>query len=144
MGLDIENSFADFRFLVVEDNTFTSIVICKTLNSIGINSVVTATDGQAALDRIDADPDQFDVTLLDLRMPGMGGVEFLERLADRKYAGQVILTSGVNEEILTLVEKKARDKEIQLLGTLPKPLDAKSLTALLMQIPGDRKDSSSG
>lgn len=129
--------FASFHFLVVEDNAFTSIVIRKTLGSIGVSSVDSATDGKEALEKIEGGSTLPDVILLDLRMPGMGGVELLTRLADRKYAGQVILTSGVDEETLSSVEQLARDKNIQLLGTLPKPLNAQSLSDLLSQIPDD-------
>lgn len=137
MTTDTNNSFGTLGFLVVEDNAFTSIVLRKTLNSLGVTKISSATDGQKALDEIEGSPTLPDVILLDLRMPGMGGVELLTRLADRQYPGQIILTSGVDEETLSSVEGLAQEKNIHLLGTLPKPLNAQSLSELLSKISHD-------
>ena len=135
--MDIDKSFNDYRFLVVEDNTFTSLVICKTLKSLGVEEIDTAKNGQEALIKIEDISVSPNIILLDLRMPGMGGVELLTRLADRKYEGQVILTSGVDDDTLSSVEKMARENNIQLLGALPKPLSAESLSAVLSKIPDE-------
>jgi len=137
MKTDTNNNFETLEVLIVEDNAFTSIILRKTLNSLEVTKISSATDGQEALDKMEENPTPPDVILLDLRMPGMGGVELLTRLADRQYAGHVILTSGVDEEILASVEQLAREKNIRLLGTLPKPLNAQSLSELLSQIPND-------
>ena len=136
MNSDARNLGA-LRFLVVEDNAFAAIVIRKTLNSLGIGNIDTATDGHQALELIDNPKTHPNVILLDIRMPGMGGVELLARLEDRQYQGQVILTSGVAEETLTSVEQLARDKGIHLLGILPKPLNAQALSKLLADASGE-------
>jgi CheY-like chemotaxis protein len=43
---------ASISFLVIEDNAFTSIVVCKALQSLGATQVDTARTGREALDRI--------------------------------------------------------------------------------------------
>ena len=124
--------FKELCVLVVEDNAFTSIVISKLLNSLGISQIETVTDGRQALDKVgDLQPH---VILLDLRMPVMGGVELLSRLADQDYTGNVILMSGVEEDTLSSVEIIARNNNISVLGSLQKPPNAEDLSRLLSKI----------
>jgi len=95
----------------------------------------TVSDGRQALDKVaDVLPD---VLLLDLRMPVMGGVELLSRLADQKFVGNVILMSGVEEDALFSVEQIARQGNISVLGSLQKPPNAKDLSMLLTKIIAD-------
>lgn len=133
--MTINNNSENFKglcILVVEDNAFTSIVISKLLNSLGISQIETVTDGRQALDKVGGL--QPDVILLDLRMPVMGGVELLSRLADQNYIGNVILMSGVEEDTLSSVELIARNDNISVLGSLQKPPNAEDLTRLLSKI----------
>ena len=51
------------------------------------HTVVTAEDGQAALDVIAADPTPFDVILLDINMPRKDGFEVLAELKARGVLG---------------------------------------------------------
>jgi len=54
--------------------------------------VRVAHDGAAALDRIDEDPP--DVVLLDVLMPGMGGIDVLREVKRRAPLVEVILLTG--------------------------------------------------
>jgi FixJ family two-component response regulator len=75
-----------------------------------------------------------DVLLVDLRMPGMSGLELLTRLSERGYGGAVILISGTDEETLAVVWELAKDRNVNVLGALAKPVDAQSLADLLTQV----------
>jgi CheY-like chemotaxis protein len=119
------------RFLVVEDNAFTSRVVERTLRGLGAEEVHTARTGREGLELIAGLQPSPDVILLDLRMPEMGGVEMITRLADRGFPGAVIVTSGVDEETLASVEAVARQSSVRLLGCLPKPIEADRLAELL-------------
>jgi CheY-like chemotaxis protein len=132
---------ASTTFLVIEDNAFTSIVVCKALQSLGATQVETARTGREALDRITSMDPPPDVLLLDLRMPEMGGVELLRWLAEQHYTGHVILTTGVDEQTLISVEDIARKSNINVLGRLPKPVNAQALSDLLSQLPQNFPDS---
>ena len=124
---------ASISFLVIEDNAFTSIVVCKALQSLGATQVETARTGREALDRITSmDPPPY-VLLLDLRMPEMGGVELLRWLAEQHFPGHVILTTGVDERTLISVEDLARKSDINVLGRLPKPINAQARSDLMGQ-----------
>jgi len=131
---------ASISFLVIEDNAFTSIVVCKALQSLGATQMDTARTGREALDIITGMDSHPDVLLLDLRMPEMGGVELIRWLAERHYKGHVILTSGVDEQTMISVEELARKNEINLLGRLPKPINAQALSDLLSQLPQSSPD----
>jgi CheY-like chemotaxis protein len=131
---------ASISFLVIEDNAFTSIVVCKALQSLGATQVETARTGRKALNRITSMNSPPDVLLLDLRMPEMGGVELLRWLAEQHYTGHVILTTGVDEQTLIAVEDIARKSDVNILGRLPKPINAQALSDLLSQLPQNVPD----
>jgi len=99
----INNELHVLSCLVVEDNVFTSIDICNKLSALGINQIMTASNGHGGLEIIDAMETPPAVILLDLRMPVMGGTETLSRLSDRKYSGHVIIVSGVDDDTLSAV-----------------------------------------
>lgn len=117
--------------LVVEDNLFTSMMVEKTLESLGVERVMKASNGHEALEFLDRPDAAPDVILMDLRMPGMGGLELISRLKDRQYSGFVIVTSGVDEETMKSVQEIAARSNINVLGFLPKPLTATAIKELL-------------
>ena len=125
------NDLHTLSCLVVEDNAFTSIDICKKLSALGINQITSATNGLEGLEKIDSMEFPPEVILLDLRMPVMGGTEVLSRLSDRKYSGYVIIVTGVDDDTLCAVETYARDCNVRLMGCLSKPPDLRLLSNLL-------------
>jgi CheY-like chemotaxis protein len=118
-------------FLVVEDNAFTSMELCQALRKLGAFEIETATEGRQALRKLDSMDAAPRFLLVDLRMPGMGGIELLDRLAERKYSGHVIICSGVDHETLTAVEAQARASGLNMKPSLSKPLDQQALAATL-------------
>jgi ABC-type amino acid transport substrate-binding protein/CheY-like chemotaxis protein/nitrogen-specific signal transduction histidine kinase/HPt (histidine-containing phosphotransfer) domain-containing protein len=67
------------RVLVVEDNALNRRILCALLGELGI-AADTAASGAAALARLAAGPDDFDLVLMDLQMPGLDGFETTRRL----------------------------------------------------------------
>jgi CheY-like chemotaxis protein len=57
-----------------------------------------ACDGVEALDKLEVDPEGFDVVLLDLSMPRMGGMETLHHIRGQFDDLPVVLSSGYNED----------------------------------------------
>jgi CheY-like chemotaxis protein len=130
---DTINDLQTLSCLVVEDNPFTSIEICKQLTVLGIEQIIVASNGQEGLAKIDTMESPPGVILLDLRMPVMGGTEMLSRLSDRKYDGAVIIISGVDSDTLSAVEKLACESNVKLIGSMPKPSDTDELSSLLLK-----------
>lgn len=56
-------------------------------------------DGAKAWDRLSADIDSFDVVVTDHQMPGLTGLELVERLRSAKFSGRIVVhSSGVTPE----------------------------------------------
>ena len=134
MSDDTKRDISSLSFLVIDDNEFTRIVVTKALGALGATGVATAAHGAEALAYMESAESPPDVLLVDLRMPGMSGLELLTRLSERGYGGAVILISGTDEETLAAARDLAKDRNVNVLGTLAKPVDAQSLADLLTQV----------
>ena len=67
------------RILVVEDEQHIAFGIKYNLEAEGYDAEVVA-DGPAALQLVEADPQGFDLLILDLMLPGMSGYNICETL----------------------------------------------------------------
>src|SRR5262245_12458335 len=79
------------RVLVVDDEPNVRLVFRRTLETDGYR-VDEAEDGEAALGLLDRQP--FDIILLDLRMPGVGGMELLRCLRDEGVDVPVVIVTA--------------------------------------------------
>ena len=77
--------------LIVDDEEELVSTLAERLNLRGIRTR-TATDGELALKMIEEEPPQ--VVLLDVMMPGMGGLEILKRINAMNLNISVILLTG--------------------------------------------------
>ena len=111
------------RVLVVDDNVELAENLAEILESEGY-VVVAHGDPEGVLARIEEM--DFDVALLDVKMPGMDGVTLHERLAQLRPCAQFFLMSGFVSQART---RSARDSGI--LDILPKPLPIERLLARL-------------
>ena len=67
----------------------------------------------------------------DLEMPGMDGVEFIRRVAERGLASAVVIASGLDRRVLSAVQSVSEGYGLQVLGAVEKPLTARRLGELL-------------
>jgi DNA-binding response OmpR family regulator len=81
----------NWRVLLVDDEQEFISTLAERLALRGIQAS-TASDGDEALRLIEADPPE--VVVLDLMMPGIGGVEVLQRIKQSHPSVQVILLTG--------------------------------------------------
>jgi PAS domain S-box-containing protein len=79
--LSIAPATESLRVLLVEDNAINQRVAINWLEKRG-HQVTLATNGEAALARLDGEA--FDVILMDLEMPGLGGTETTARIRQRE------------------------------------------------------------
>ena len=119
------------RILLAEDNPINALLATKALERHGAR-VVLARDGHEALARIREATDlPFDLALLDIRMPGLDGLETarrirtLEALGGRPPLHLVALTANTGPDD----EEAARAAGFD--GFLAKPLNLRALPALL-------------
>lgn len=80
------------RILVVDDEEHIRKVLSRALTAQGYD-VVMAANGEEALLRASEGP--FHLALLDLKRPGMGGLETLQRLKEKLPEIVVIMLTGV-------------------------------------------------
>jgi len=81
----------EWKVLLVDDEKEFVTTLSERLHLRGVQSR-TAFDGQEALRLIEEDPPQ--VVVLDMMMPGMGGLEVLQRIRQRHPDIPVILLTG--------------------------------------------------
>ncbi len=88
--------------LVVDDEPLNLDIIEEFLTGKGQSYVVeTANDGIEAMEKLEADPNRYDVVLLDRMMPRMSGMEVLEKMSahsELKYIPVILQTAKVSKE----------------------------------------------
>jgi DNA-binding NtrC family response regulator len=88
------------RVLVVDDDPLTLKLLRKTLELAGYE-VATAESGAQALERVTGQV--FDAAVVDIRMPGMGGLDLLRELKRHDPSIEVVMTTA-HPEVRTAVE----------------------------------------
>ncbi|GJE18994.1 ATP-binding protein [Methylobacterium marchantiae] len=118
------------RVLLAEDNPINALLATRALERLGA-AVVLARDGLEALTQLDQPASRFDLALIDIRMPGIDGLETARRLrASEAEHGRpplhlVALTANTGRDD----ERAAREAGFD--AFLAKPLDLKALADLL-------------
>ena len=79
------------RILIVDDEEELVSALKERLNLRGFQAQGVTT-GRAALEFLEAE--ECDVVLLDIKMPGLGGLEVIRRIKDMKPRLQVVLLTG--------------------------------------------------
>jgi len=88
----------DESVLVVDDDPLIRDLLVQFLSLRGYRALGVK-DGQDCLRMVDETPP--DLILLDMIMPGMAGIEVLQALREKEYAGGIIIMTGShNEELL--------------------------------------------
>ncbi|MDP3223016.1 MAG: EAL domain-containing response regulator [Rubrivivax sp.] len=117
--------------LLVDDDPFMLGMQSRMLRSMGYSKIGTAASADAALALVLAGRAAVDVVVCDLNMPDVDGIEFLRRLGDSGFAGNVILLSGEGPRIIHAVQKLLAGRPLRILGALEKPAGRAALRALL-------------
>jgi EAL domain-containing protein (putative c-di-GMP-specific phosphodiesterase class I)/DNA-binding SARP family transcriptional activator len=116
--------------LVIEDHDFQRRTAVRLLRGLGVGTVSEAPDGAAALELLAGSPPP-DVIVCDIDMPGMDGVQFIRRVAERELASAVVIASGLDTKVLDAVKATGEAHGVQVLGALEKPLTPRRLGELL-------------
>lgn len=84
--------------LIADDHPAVVEAVADVLEENGIEVTARARDGNEALEKIESSPP--DVALLDLRMPGLSGIEVARRLSKSAVGTAVILYTAFGERAL--------------------------------------------
>jgi len=127
-NLDVEKKAEEYNaaaeasskeILVVDDEIAVNNNIRKILGKSGLE-VDQAVTKDEALERIAAQP--YKLVLLDLRMPGVSGLELLETVAKRQPQARVIIITGYAS-----IETAIETARIGAVDYLPKPFTPNEL-----------------
>jgi CheY-like chemotaxis protein len=126
----LRDSRERLRILVAEDNAVNQQLALRLLQKRG-HAVNIAATGEIALAEIEKQP--FDVVLMDLQMPGMGGLEATRAIREKERG------TGEHLPIIAMTANAMKgDKERCLAagmdGYVPKPIRAQELFATIEEI----------
>lgn len=122
---------SELRFLVVEDHGFQRWVMGNLLEGLGAKYILSAADGQAALDIFRNYTQPIDIIISDLDMPGMDGMEFIRHVGEIGSGVALIVASSMERAVVATVETMAKAYDVTLLGAIQKPATANKLSALI-------------
>ena len=121
------------RILLVDDNEDFLDSTRDVLEIEGYD-VVTATSGEEAVGLAAAET--FDLILMDIKMPGMNGVEACKIIRDERPNLKVVLMTAYAVE--DLVQEALKDDAV---GIFFKPLDIEKVIQLLQDVQKSSRDS---
>jgi CheY-like chemotaxis protein len=113
------------RVLLVDDERDLVQTLSERLQMRDMGSAV-AYDGESALKLVQ--DDEPEVMIIDLKMPGIDGLEVLRKVKQTRPEIEVIILTGQGSE-----KDKAKCMELGAFGYLQKPVDIDQLSAMLKQ-----------
>ena len=117
--------------LVIDDDAMQREILTSLLTRAGHTSVLTASDGKDALECMAAYGAQIGLVVCDLQMPGMDGMELLRHIGESVHKPAVIISSATESRIMSSVEVMVKAVGLNVLGSLPKPVNQESMNRLL-------------
>lgn len=119
------------RVLLVDDEKDLVEHLCKRLKRRGL-AAAGVFSGEDACRLVDEQP--FDVVVLDLKMPGMSGLEVLERIKEVQPYLQVLMLTGHGD-----IEAALASGRLDALRFLPKPYDFEHLVEQIQEAYAEKR-----
>lgn len=118
VGVNQKNTMKQSKILVADDDIFTLTSITSGLSDAGYE-VVSAQDGESAVQLgLQEKPD---LALLDIRMPGMNGIEAARELKARGGISTLFLSAYSDRDVVEVATREGA------LGYLVKPINTQQL-----------------
>jgi DNA-binding response OmpR family regulator len=114
------------NLLLVDDEEKFALMLAKRLELRGMR-VQVCFSGQNALEAIE-EGDRFDIAILDVKMPGIGGIELKRRLRERDPRMKFVFLTGHGSD----ADYREGTREAD--GYLPKPLKIDDLVETLNRL----------
>ena len=126
--VDDELLLAGLHILLAEDNVVNQQVAAEILSADGA-TVDIAANGQVAIDMLQAQPERYDVVLMDMQMPQVDGVSAARMIrADERFALLPIIAMTANAS----EQNRQECLEAGMNDHVSKPLDWDALTELVL------------
>lgn len=114
------------KILLVDDDKSVRVTLGQALEASGFQ-VVAAVDGEHALEKFQGD--MFDLVLLDMKMPGMDGMEVLRHLKAERSAQPVIMITGFGS-----VETAVEALKLGAVDYIQKPFGPDELRSIVNRV----------
>ena len=121
-----------FSILIVEDHPFQLMYLQNLFNELGDYYLECAQDGLQALACLQRR--NYDLVLTDLLMPGMDGVQFIQKLAAMRSRPALAIMSSSSRRMLMAASLVARNLQVKVIGLISKPVRASALRDLIDQL----------
>ena len=116
------------RVLCADDNVLVLDMLSKTLQSAG-HHVEVASDGRAAVSRVQEDPDFFHLIVTDTRMPHLDGFGVVQQARSAGFAGKIIVFANALS-----AEDRKRYAELQVDRVIDKPGKSGELVGAITEL----------
>ncbi|MEY2561652.1 MAG: two-component system, chemotaxis family, chemotaxis protein CheY [Verrucomicrobiota bacterium] len=116
------------RVLCADDNVLVLDMLSKTLQSAG-HHVELATDGRAAVARVEEDPAYFQLIVTDTRMPRLDGFGVVQQARSAGFAGKIIVFANALS-----AEDRQRYAELRVDRVIDKPGKSGELVGAISEL----------
>ncbi|MGK8707045.1 EAL domain-containing response regulator [Metapseudomonas otitidis] len=117
------------RILIVEDQPFQREHLLNLFRELGVTQLSVAEDGREAARQLEGEP--FDLVISDLMMPGLDGVQLIQRLAARKPRPWLVIMSAAPQRLVVSACMVARAYGLHVLEPVAKPARSALVRRLL-------------
>ena len=117
--------------LIVDDSPLQRLHTVGLMRDLGVEMIYEAGDGHEALELLALLRLPPSLVIVDLEMPGMDGVEFIQQLQARNLHFPLIVASSRERSLLASVETMIEALGMHVLGALQKPLNQEKLLGAL-------------
>jgi DNA-binding response OmpR family regulator len=119
------------RVLVFDDDDAIGRLVARVATMSGMDATAV-TGADAFAEHLRQDPPQ--VVVLDLQLQGTDGVEQMRLLADRHYAGALVLMSGYDPRVLASAHAVGQNLGLKVERVLEKPLRIEDLEQVFQRL----------
>jgi CheY-like chemotaxis protein len=116
------------RVLCADDNVLVLDMLSKTLQSAG-HHVEVATDGRAAVLRVEEDPAYFQLIVTDTRMPRLDGFGVVQQARSAGFVGKIIVFANALSP-----EDRKRYAELRVDRVIDKPGKSGELVGAISEL----------
>jgi len=144
--MDLESNTKGYEWLnalLIDDSTvildYVSTILEKSFNITHVHKASSSAEAMHVL----RTSRSINLVFLDLNMPNVDGIQFLEKLSNIEYKGYIVIMSGVSTQIISSVETLAKSHGLNYIGTLLKPIHESDFENIFKKIGVSRHKNSS-
>jgi len=125
--------------LLVDDSVAILKYVEKVLeDNFDITNVYSASSASEAI-QILRQSSQVNLLFLDLNMPNVDGIQFINQISELNYNGYVVIMSGISTRIISSVEMLTKNSGLNYIGTLLKPIHETDFIPIIDKLGISRK-----